>query len=88
MASSALEAVKSFVKTYNLTHKTEYCNYAAFSKMLLYLGADFWLRHHENQEMTALALYFQKSSKAKVWDRKEAMYLAFALSDQLLQGNA
>jgi hypothetical protein len=84
IARSALEAVKHFVEAHNLTHKPQYINYAVLSKILAYRGAEFWLSHHETQEMLALALYLQTSPKAQLWDNKEALHLAIGLAEQVL----
>lgn len=85
VANSAIEAVKNFVKAYDLTHKPQYINYAVLSKILAYRGAEFWLSHHETQEMLALAFYLQTSPKAQHWDRKEAMHLAGGLAGQVFE---
>ena len=85
MALSAIEAVKNFLKAYNTSHSDTHLNYAVLSKILVYNGGEFWLGHHENQEMLALIRYLKESEAGQFWDNSIVQSLAMNLTDKVLE---
>ena len=85
MALSAIEAVKNFLQTYNTSHSNTHLNYAVLSKILVYNGGEFWLSHHENQEMLALIRYLKESETGHFWDNSAIQSFAIAFTDKVLQ---
>jgi hypothetical protein len=85
MALSAIEAVKNFLQAYNTSHNDIHLNYAVLSKILVYNGAQFWLGHHENQEMLALIRYLKESKTGQFWDNSMIQALVIALTNKIIQ---
>ena len=84
MAFSSLQAVESFLRVYGISNSDIHRNYAVLSKILAYKGAEFWLGHHENQEMLALATYLKRSSSGRTWNTGAARTLANGIVENVL----
>jgi hypothetical protein len=84
MAISAIEAVKNFLQAYNTSHNDIHLNYAVLSKIIVYNGSQFWLGHHENQEMLALIRYLKEIETGQFWDNSVVQSLATSLTNKIL----